>query len=197
MIARAIAKPSRPSAEDNLILESGPAAVLVRALSVHFHGSSRFVRELVGAGWRLTHDPTHKCGLSGGTFDDAGFPTVTSVLADGRKIVNYIGSDGYFSRVSFRDELRPSFGCLAIEPGSHHPNPPPGRWVSHLRLVPLGPDTWSMELRGPAGSTWWVAGLNPKLLVAAVSGTWGRPITSSEGVLTPGLILDARELGTK
>jgi hypothetical protein len=149
----------------------------------------------VGPGWVLTARPQDDPGsLFGSAMDDAGFPSESRVLADGRHVTGDWGGPGSLRRGSFRDIPEPTPVSLRITPPRLDP-PKRSVWVTRIDLHPAD-DHWMAELHGrqyPDGAAFqnrW-ARLEPQRLVEACLGGIGPARRSHLGMTTPALVFDA------
>jgi len=117
---------------------------LVKALHIH-EPDGGFP---VGPAWKVVDDPVDPAALFGGSFDDSGFATRRTLLADGRRAVGEIGGEGHFRRPSFRDRPISMPSHLTVLTEGDGPPPPRGVLVTALTLHPLQPDYWMLEIDG-------------------------------------------------
>jgi hypothetical protein len=135
------------AAAGSLVVASEAAATLVASLAATLHGPERSPGSTVGRAWRLRDVPRWPKGLSGGRFDDAGFSTHSSTLADGSRVVEVLGAQGHFRRPSFRDLPTPMFTTLVVEEADD-PMPSRGMMADALRVHRLHPGRWVLDLEG-------------------------------------------------
>jgi hypothetical protein len=180
-----------------VVISPPPASVLVRALVQALCGAARSGRVPVGPALAVTEDPRHPEGLSGGSFDDAGFATREKVLIDGKFASAADRGAGHYLRASYRDPPRPSFGTLVLADGVPEI---PGEVlrVEHLRIHALDADPWVMEVGGavekggrpvrPVRLAFVRA--RPTELALRLHGAVGKARPCANGVITPALLLD-------
>ncbi|HSD48479.1 MAG TPA: hypothetical protein VLE71_01485 [Actinomycetota bacterium] len=174
-----------PGASTTLVL------ALVRAVPPD---GSRFE---VGPGFRALDDPGEPGALFGGVFDDLGFPTARTLVADGRTMLTRLFGPGHYRRPSFRDAPVCLPANLVVEP-PEAPAPSTGLIVHRAAVHVLSPERWVLEVDG----TWWSGG-EPRrairgarvptgphdLLSRCIAGV-GAPLASYRGVRTPALLFD-------
>ncbi len=171
----------------HLVLKGDAAAALVAWLSVALHGMGMPTGAAVGRAWRLVDDPLWVGGPSGGRFDDAGFVTRPTVLADGERVVGVLGRRGSLRRPSYRDIPVPMFATLVIG-GGKDPLPPKAFLAHDLRVLRLSPVHWVLDLWGREGRL--RLPVRPSDLVSRCVGASGPPRLHPNGIVTPTLIFD-------
>ncbi len=150
----------RGIAEDRWLAGQGQAELPADRISLLFNpeSSAALVRALVGAlagvatgpvgpAWDLRDDPLDSGALFGGNFDDAGFPTASRRLADGRQWIGRIEGPGHYRRASFRDPpaVRPTYLTVRAR---KDPPPRSAVLVSSLEIHAVDADHWILELEG-------------------------------------------------
>jgi len=166
-------------------LEPEAAAEIVERLVVLLHGPDSEEGREVGPGWVVADEPDRPDALRGGEFDDAGFATATTVLADGRGTVSRLAGPGHLLRGSYRDRPSPSAMHLVVEPP---PSAIAPTWrVSHLRIVPIEPRVWALRV-APSGET--IGPIDPYDLVRGIAGAGSMARRLVGGTLTPSLIVE-------
>ncbi len=180
-----------------LAVTGDAAAALVAALAATLHAPGAHPTVAVGRAWRLSDDPLWVGGLSGGSFDDAGFAARRLVLADGAGVVGHLGTRGHYRRPSYRDMPSPMFTTLVLE-GGGDPMPSKGFGAHDLRVHRLAPDRWVLDLLG----TWLHEGrpsasldrlrlpVHPRDLVARCIRSVGPSQHFANGVVTPTLVFE-------
>lgn len=171
----------------SLVLQPEPAAQLVSALVRSFHHDAAMLGARVGEGWNLSDDPGTEDPVLGGFFDDAGFPTGRTGLADGSRVVGTIGTKGFLRRGSYRDRPSPLAGSLVMAPRPISA-PLTSLWVRRLKLHPLDNRHWVLETYGGAKPVFFR--VDPAQLLERCVGGVGAPRQTSRGVLTPALVFD-------
>jgi hypothetical protein len=170
--------------------------VLALVKALHIHEPERGFP--VGPAWRVVDDPGHTMALFGGSFDDAGFATGRTPLADGQRAVGRIAGKGHFRRPSFRDRPIPMPSHLTVLAEGNGPPPTRGVLVTALTLHPLQPDHWMLEIDGahledgrpgPVLRSAIVA-VSPMELVRRCAAAVGPARLSHLGVETPALVFD-------
>ncbi|MDX1388042.1 MAG: hypothetical protein R3344_02575 [Acidobacteriota bacterium] len=183
--------------DGTLLLEPFAAALVVRALAVELCAPGRTTRQEVGPGFRISDDPAHPKGLTGGKFDDAGFPTIRKPLADGSRILALFEGRGHLRRSSFRDPPAPDLTTLVVEGGGETP-PKTVIHIPEARLHVLAPGDWVLEpvgaWLGDAGSGKPIARsflrVSPHEIARRLHATAGPATLSPNNTQTPALILD-------
>lgn len=199
----AVGSPARLSARRlslPLILTPSAATGLVPWLVQALHGPESAVVPNVGVGWRPVDDPEDPAAVSGGGFDDVGFPTRRRALAsDGTPL--RLEGPGTYRRASFRDVPAPMASCIVMESPTIEP-PGEACRVTSLRAVPIPDGDVMIEFDGARlsggepGETIRGARLRatPGELAAAFVGAVGRRRAAGWGLVTPRLILDGLTL---
>jgi hypothetical protein len=131
----------------DLVFTPATSATLVAALARAIHLGPQETGSSVGPGWSVSDEPHHPEALFGGLFDDAGFYTAATRLAQDGEITGNLNGEGHFRRSSFRDRPESWPSWLVVEA---RPRPVPGRGliVSDLRIHPLRPQRWTLEVTG-------------------------------------------------
>ncbi len=140
-------------------------------------------------------------GMSGGTFDDAGFAARARALADGSRVVGVLGTRGHYRRPSFRDVPTPGFTTLVVAEKDDR-MPAKGFLADGLRVHRLEADRWVFDLDGvwlgdghrSADSDRLEVTVRPLDLVARCTGSVGRARQFWNGVVTPALIFEGIRL---
>ena len=170
------------------------AASLVKALVRVLQATVNEPRPEIGRGWRVKDDPLDPRALVGGSFDDAGFPTAEKLLWDGRQAVGEIDGAGHFRRASYRDPPVPMVTTLVLE-ASASGGEEPCVLVEFLRVHPLDPRTWVLEMSGrdTSGAPFQDAMLQvkPLDLLRRCAATMGEPRWFPRGVVTPAILLES------
>jgi hypothetical protein len=130
-----------------LLLSPEASATLVATLvgALHVTGGAREIP--VGPGWRVRDDPFAAGAVRARAFDDACFDTRVRCLADGHAVVGGLGGAGTLHRGSYRDWPQPRATHLVVEPPPTE-LPREAILATGLRVHPLAPDEWLLELRG-------------------------------------------------
>jgi hypothetical protein len=187
-----------PGGSPLLFFTGETSALLVQALARAIHGGGAEPVRAVGPGWRLADDPVAPGALFGGRFDDAGFSTNRTVLADGEGLPVRLEERGHWRRPSFRDRPVVMPANLVVDPPSVEP-PERALLVSGLTIHPLAPDRWILEVEGPSpetvepertAPTRWIE-TSPGRLVERCLGGFGPPRSFHRGVTTPALLFDS------
>ncbi len=187
--------PTRPTP---VLFSPECAAILVLALVKALHTYGPDPGFSVGPAWRVVDDPGHSGALFGGSFDDAGFPTRRTVLAENRRAVGRIGGEGHYCRPSFRDRPVPMASHLTVLTDGEGAAPARGVLVTALTLHPLQPDHWMLEIDGahleggrpgPALRSA-VVSVSPGELARRCVAAVGPARPSHLGVETPALVFD-------
>jgi hypothetical protein len=182
-----------------VLLAPPAASVLVRSLVQALCGTARQERIPVGPALAVTESPGHPEGLSGGRFDDAGFPTRDKVLMDGSLASAFNLGPGHYLRASYRDPPRPTFGTLGLADGTLDV-PPECVRIEHLRIHALDADRWLLEVGGTVDKEGRpvrpvriaFVRTRPSELALRVHGAVGRARPCPNGVITPALLLGGR-----
>ena len=183
-----------PNSTDSseLTLLPGAAAVLVSALTEHFHGSEPAEWVGAGAGWEVEDQPSHPSGLVGGTFDDVGFATGSRQLAKGGIWVGALRGAGTFRRSSFREPPTEMASNLVVP--SAPEGPAAGRIVRHCNLLRLSARVWVVELDFPNGEKTW-ARTTPQDLLDGCQGRMGVSELAAVGPIVPAIRLSVSGSG--
>jgi len=155
----------------------------------------------VGRGWEIVDDPRQPRALFGGTFDDGGFETGRTRLADGQRWAGALAGAGHLRRPSFRDPPVPQMSHLAVVPRAADP-PTRCLLISGMTLHALEPERWLLQLdaavmedgRPGARVHGAVIRTSPLELAERCVATIGPTRTSHLGVATPALLFDGLEL---
>jgi hypothetical protein len=178
-----------------VVLPPPAAATLVRALVHALRAPGRSGRAPLGPGLRVSEDPLHPEALTGGRFDDAGFPTRKRLLFQENSRSER--GRGPYVRASYRDPPRPTFGTLVVEDGKPEA-PEEVLGVEHLRIHPVDAGHWLVELgsvverggRPVRPVTLAFARVRPAELALRVLDRLGEARPCANGVITPALLLD-------
>jgi len=193
------AEPLIPSSKhaDSNVLELSPeaAAPLVAALVAEFHIREQSAVARFGRGWDVVDDPTLEEGLSGGTFDDVGFPAEKTILAENGIWVGRLGGPGTFRRNSYREPPVES-ACNLVMPAGAAASTPAARWTAcRCRVLRISANVWVLGLESPATGRSaererrWIRA-RPQAIVGACSARLGASRVTSEGPSVPSLIFD-------
>lgn len=167
------------------------AAELVTALVAALHvGRPDRLPSEVGAGWVVADVPDDSESQRGGAFDDAGFPTSRTVLADGRAPLASLDGPGHLLRASYRDPPAPGPMHLVVEPPRAAVGPT--LRFSRVRIFPIEPEVWFLRLQPGCR---FLGPVDPRELARAVAGAGASPATRVGGVRTPSLVLAGLPLG--
>jgi len=142
----------------------------------------------VGPGLVLSDEPRDPGGLAGGLFDDAGYRTGPTRLADGRTWQGIPEGPGHLVRPSYRDRPTPAPTNLCLAPGPAGP-PRAERTFEELRLFSGGGTAWTLLLREEDGEEA-ILTAEPARLALRVVGTWGPAVRTRSGAWTPALLLE-------
>jgi len=183
-----------------LVLTPSAAAPVVAALVESFHGkdSAEWVKS--GDGWDVVDEPARLDGLSGGSFDDAGFPAVSRVLAADGFWVGQIGGPGTYRRGSFRQPPEESPSNLVMVARESEALPARAVIARRCRVLRASSDLWVLELdlanvgNGCDLDRRWVR-VQPRALMAACSSRLGRSRVTPSGPIVPALRFDGLTLG--
>jgi hypothetical protein len=179
------------------IAEPAEASILVKSLATTLCGPEASASVPVGRGFCLTEDPLSPLGLTGGAFDDAGFPTRVNLLTVGGFTAPPPFGPGHYRRDSFRDPPQPQLGTIVVAEGTDE-LPQDYLRIEGLRIGFLAADRWVLEL----GGTWVEHGhpvrplaatsmtIRPENLVQRFRGAVGPARACPNGVATPTLILE-------
>jgi hypothetical protein len=190
----------RDTPPEPLVFVGEAARLLVQGLvsALHGEGSAEWVP--VGAGWRVRDDPLHPKGISGGWFDDAGFPAAPVVLADGRNTVSRLSGPGHLKRPSYRDRPVAHPSCLVVF-SADEPFPVSATHIVDARLHALAPGHWIVEgdgyvVRDGEAQGWFRGALvrgGPEEIARSVTATAG-PARALGPVVTPALVVEGLPL---
>jgi hypothetical protein len=177
------------------------SALLLLALSRGLFTPGLRDRTVVGAGLVLTDEPGEPSALYGGAFDDAGFPTRKTSLADGRSVVGTLSGPGHLRRPSFRDPPAPLATHLKLAV-ANATLPPIASLATDLRVHVVAPDGWIVEVKGvrlengcPSGAHWGGWGeVSPASVARGVSGTVGPVRRSHRSVDSPALLVEGLDI---
>lgn len=177
---------SHPKLPDSrpLTLLAGAAAVVVAALVAYSHGADSAEWAAAGPGWEVDDQPANPLGLVGGSFDDAGFPTSSRILARSGTWVGALRGPGTFRRGSFREppvEQSSNLVMSAVGGGPVH-----GRIANRCNLLRLSADIWVLELDFVDGDKRWVR-TTPQKLLTACCGRMGVSETTPFGPIVPAI----------
>ena len=140
--------------KQTLLFNSDTSATLVSSLTRAVHLGPPEKEIAVGPGWEIGDEPQDPTALSGGLFDDAGYYTASTPLAARGAIVGSLEGEGFLRRSSFRDPPAPQASHLVVRSRSQS-MPEEGLLVSDLRIHPLRPGRWVLEIEAhplPEGS---------------------------------------------
>ncbi len=175
-----------------VVLTPDAAASVVSALVEAFHGAGSPPRKASGGGWEVMDDPIRTEGLAGGSFDDAGFPAVSRVLATGGVWVGRLDGPGTFRRVSFREPPTESATNLFMPSGTEELFADRVQVVGRCRVLRPSAELWVMEIdlvnpenRGGPKRRW--IRVQPESLLAACTARLGRSRVTSAGPVVPAL----------
>jgi hypothetical protein len=178
-----------------LLLARDPAAVVAAALVRALHGPDGRVGFPTGPGWRVVDDPLDPLAILGSTFDDAGFPTCRTELADGSRAIGKIEVPGCLRRASFRDPPQPIACSLRVAEGAPHAPPGPSLRVDRVRIHRAGELRWVLELEGvslrdegPAFTAF--CEVEPEELARRCVAAVGSARQTYRGVTTPALVFE-------
>jgi hypothetical protein len=166
-----------------LVLLSDAAAVITASLVETFHGMDSLQWVEAGKGWSVADDPLDPRGLSGGSFDDVGFPAASRVLASDGLWVGGLGGPGTFRRASFREPPMESASNLIVAPGPAKPLH--GLVARRCRLLRVSSNLWVLELDQPDGPRW--VRTDPEQLLAGCQERIGRAEVTPAGPIVPAL----------
>jgi hypothetical protein len=175
-----------------ITLTRNAAGPIVAALVEAFHGPASVPPMDCGGGWDVSDEPVRPDGLVGGTFDDAGFPSISRPLAAKRLWLGKLSGPGTFHRSSFREPPRESATNLCIPSGTAESRPTRAALARRCRVLQLSQDLWVLELdlvshpnRGEAERRW--IRVQPQALVAACTSRVGCAKVTPGGPIVPGL----------
>jgi len=178
-----------------LVLAPDAASSVVAALVEAFHGTGSAQWAECGDGWDVVDEPVRPDGLSGGSFDDAGFPAVSRVLATNGVWVGRLGGPGSFRRASFREPPTESATNLVMAPGKAKSIPVRAAVARRCRVLRPSPGLWVLELdlvevgSGGGLERLWVR-VRPRALLSACAARLGRPRVTPAGPVVPSLLLE-------
>ena len=171
------------------------ASSVVSALVDHFHGVGIDHSRESGPGWTVSDEPDRADALSGGSFDDVGFPSTTRVLAEEGLWRGEIGGPGSLWRASFRQPPMERTSNLVVPPG-RTAEPPEGVAIARrCRVLRMSGEVWVLELdlendqssENP-GRLW--ARVRPQVLLDACVSRLGGSVVTAAGPIVPGLLFD-------
>jgi hypothetical protein len=180
------------TASQSTLLRPQAAGTLVAALVAAFHGPESPDWETCGAGWDLSDEPLHPNGLSGGSFDDAGFPAVTRALGRNGHWVGNLDGPGTIRRTSFREPPAESPTNLVIPGKAQDGDRSYFEVASNCRVLRTSPNLWVLELTlsGREHNRYRFVRVPPKrLLDACVSGV-GANVVTAGGAIVPALVFE-------
>ena len=178
-----------------LVITPCGASSVVAALVETFHGASEARATRSGPGWSVTDEPNRPEGLAGGSFDDAGFPEVSSVLAADGVWMGRISGPGTFRRTSFREPPTELATNLVMPSGEATSIPDGAAVARRCRVLRLSSELWVLELDikgGTSPSGWerrWVR-VRPQALLEACSSRLGGSRVTPNGPIVPGLLFE-------
>jgi hypothetical protein len=192
-----------PTAAVPVLFNPECSAVLVLALVKALNAAGRDPGIEVGPAWRVSDDPGHPQALFGGSFDDAGFATRSTRLADGRRTVGQIEGRGHFRRPSFRDPPRSMPSQLVVQQADQVA-PDRGVVATAVDLHPVEPHRWLLRIDGACLENGRLGAvlrpsfvsISPEDLVRRCVATVGPPRLSHLGVETPALLFHNLPLHT-
>ncbi len=178
-----------------LVLTSDAASSVAAALVDTFHGVGVAHSTKSGPGWEITDEPNRSEGLAGGSFDDAGFPAVSRVLAADGLWMGKIGGPGTFRRASFREPPTESATNLVMASGETDSIPKGAAIARRCRVLRLSNEQWVLELDldGGAGLAGrerrWVR-VSPQALLQACASRLGGSRVTPSGPIVPMLLFE-------
>jgi hypothetical protein len=178
-----------------LVLTPDAASAVVAALVDAFHGTGPARWTKSGGGWDVVDEPVRPDGLTGGSFDDAGFPAVSRVLAADGFWVGRLGGPGTFRRASFREPPAESATNLVMASGRARSIPIRATVASRCRVLRPSPELWVLELdlvdAGSGGGLErrWVR-VQPRALLAACAARLGKSTVTPAGPIVPALLFE-------
>ena len=184
---------------EGLVLAPAAAAPLVSALVDAFHGSGPARAVNVGKGWHVVDEPVRSDGLAGGSFDDAGFPAASRILATDGVWVGMLKGPGSFWRVSFREPPRESATNLLIPSGEKASIPNRAAFAGRCRVLRPSAELWVLELDlvDPGNvvvlERRWVR-VEPQALLASCAARLGRSRVTPTGPIVPTLMFEGSAL---
>jgi len=180
-----------------LVLAPDAAAVLAHAIVRTLHTASRGNPGPAGPAWRVKDVPDLNGGLFGGSFDDTGRITTSTVLADGLRSAGALHGCACNWRASYRDRPEAMSSNLVVAEGAEA-MPDRGILLTDLRIHPLGALEWTLEGLGTVldggkpsgdGGRCFITA-SPATLVERCSAAIGPAVRSPNGVTTPALLFD-------
>ena len=180
---------------DVLVLTPDAASAVVAALVERFHGTGSAPSTRSGHGWDVADEPIRPDGLAGGSFDDAGFPAVSRVLAADGLWVDRLGGPGTFRRASFREPPTESATNLCIRSGEANSIPDRAAIARRCRVLRPSNELWVLELdlwdgmRAGGFERRWVR-VQPQTLLEACANILGGAEVTPTGPIVPGLLFE-------
>jgi len=189
-----------PSPSDSIdlglvALTRDAASSVVAALVDAFHGPASVPSGECGHGWEVSDEPVRPDGLVGGSFDDAGFPSLSRALAGEGLWQGKLGGPGTLRRNSFRDPPSEAPSNLFIPSGKAESVPAHVAVARRCRVLQLSHELWVLELDFDNFSNrrdWerrWVR-VRPRALVAACASRLGHTKATANGPIVPGLLFE-------
>jgi hypothetical protein len=178
-----------------LVLAPDAASAVVAALVERFHGTGSAHSTRSGHGWDVADEPIRPEGLAGGSFDDAGFPAVSRVLASDGLWVDRLCGPGTFRRASFREPPTESATNLFMASGETNSIPDAAMVARRCRILRPSSELWVLELdledgTRPGGfERRWVR-VQPQALLEACASRLGGPKVTPTGPIVPGLLFE-------
>ncbi len=187
-----------------LVLTPNAASSVVGALVEAFHGSGAAHASNFGQGWSVSDEPIRSDGLAGGSFDDAGFPSFSRVLAVDGLWMDELSGPGTYRRSSFREPPTESASNLFMASGEPNLIPEGAMVARRCRVLRMSDELWVLELDLQSGNPpggferRWVR-VQPKALVEACSARLGGTRVTPTGPIVPALLFEGIEatLGEK
>lgn len=182
-----------PTNMEVLVLTPDAASSVVAALVDAFHRTGSAPGKAIGRGWDVADEPIRPDALSGGSFDDAGFPTGSHILAADGVWVGTLEGPGTFRRASFREPPTESPSNLFMPSGREEFIPDGASVVRRCRLLRPSAELWVMEIDlvnpGNGGGELerrWIR-VQPQSLLAACAARLGGSTVTSSGPIVPAL----------
>jgi hypothetical protein len=178
-----------------LLMTPRAAAPIVTALVQSFHLAGSAPIEGVGSGWELADDPARPDALSGGTFDDAGFPATRRVLAQGGVWVGPVAGPGTMRRSAFRDPPAENVTNLVMDGGEITASLGAVLVVKRSRVIRSSQELWVLELdvasrENPAElERIWIR-TEPRLLLLGCASRLGGSQVTPDGPTVPALLFE-------
>ena len=178
-----------------LALTPEAASSVVAALVESFHRPGAPPSTRSGPGWSVADEPNRPGGLAGGSFDDAGFPAESRVLAVDGVWMGGISGPGTFRRASFREPPTESATNLVMPPGNATGIPDGAAVARRCRVLRMSSELWVLELDIKGGASpsgcerRWVRVRPQALLEACASRLGGWKVTPS-GPIVPWLLFE-------